>query len=149
MQTLPIKIKKLTENAALPKYATVGDAGLDLVATSRQISQDKNGYQITYGTGLAFEIPEGFLGLLFSRSSINETGLGLSNAVGVIDSGYRGEVQLIFRDLSPARTGKIYDVGERVGQLIILPYPVVEFEEVTDELSTSARGEDNFGSTNH
>ena len=88
---MKVRIKKLNENAVIPTYAKEGDAGMDLVATS-VISETYT--QITYGLGVALEIPEGFVGLVFPRSSIRKTGLQLSNSVGVIDSGYRGELKL-------------------------------------------------------
>ena len=80
---MKVKIKKLSPNAVIPTYAKEGDAGMDLVATSI-ISDTPD--QITYGLGIALEIPEGFVGLVFPRSSIRKTGLQLSNSVGVIDS---------------------------------------------------------------
>ena len=83
MKTLKVKIKKLNENAVIPSYAQYGDAGMDLVATSKSFDEDAN---IVYGTGLAFEIPKGFVGLLFPRSSNAKKDLLLSNSVGVIDS---------------------------------------------------------------
>ena len=80
---MKVKIKKLCENAVIPSYAKPGDAGMDLVATSRMF--DKYG-NVEYGTGLAMEIPEGYVGLIFPRSSISKKDLALTNAVGVIDS---------------------------------------------------------------
>ena len=140
-----VKIKKLNENAVIPKYAKDSDAGLDLVATSI-ISETRT--QITYGLGVALEIPEGFVGLVFPRSSIRNTDLQLSNCVGVIDSGYRGELQATFNKKGVAQIdgGHIYMVGDRVAQIMILPYPPIEFKEV-EELSNSERGEGGFGST--
>lgn len=138
---MKVKIKKLSENAVVPRYAHDTDAGLDLVATSCHYDKD---YNFVYGTGLAFEIPEGYLGLIFPRSSNAKKDVILSNCVGVIDSGYRGEVTFKFKSFLPmART---YEVGDRIGQLIILPYPKIEFEEV-EELSESERGEGGYGST--
>ena len=89
------------------------------------------------------EIPEGHVGLLYPRSSISKTSCSLRNAVGVIDSGYRGEIMLKF---SCSTNLNIYNVGDRVAQLIIMPYPQVQFEEV-EELSDTDRGEGGFGST--
>ena len=83
MKTLKVKIKKLNENAVIPTYAKYGDAGMDLVATSKYYDDNGN---IVYGTGLAFEIPKGYVGLLFPRSSNSKQQLLLSNSVGVIDS---------------------------------------------------------------
>lgn len=83
MKTLKVKIKKLNENAVIPAYSQYGDAGMDLTATSK--SHDDNG-NTCYGTGLSFEIPDGYVGLLFPRSSNAKKDLLLSNSVGVIDS---------------------------------------------------------------
>lgn len=138
---MKVKIKKMHVNAVIPRYAKPGDAGLDLTATSEEWNEDKS--MVTYGTGLAVEIPEGYVGLVFPRSSVSKTTLNLTNSVGVIDSGYRGEIMFKFRYLEE---GMVYDIGDRVGQLIIMPYPQVEFEEVED-LSSTERGEGGFGST--
>lgn len=134
---MKIKIKKLHENATIPAYAKSGDAGMDLTA----IEAFESGNYITYRTGLSIEIPDGYVGLLFPRSSVYKKGQLLSNSVGVIDSGYRGEIMLKF-----TRSINQYSVGERVGQIIILPYPQIEFEEVK-ELSETIRGFGGFGST--
>jgi dUTP pyrophosphatase len=138
---MKVKIEKMHTNAVVPKYAKPGDAGLDLTATSEEWNEGNT--MVTYGTGLAVEIPEGYVGLLFPRSSVSKTTLNLANSVGVIDSGYRGEIMFKFRYLEEGMT---YDVGDRIGQLIIMPYPQVEFEEVED-LSSTERGEGGFGST--
>jgi len=138
-----VKIKKLHENAVIPVYSKPGDAGLDLVATS---IDDDSYNNIIYGTGLAIEIPEGHVGLLYPRSSNSKTDLYLTNHVGVIDSGYRGEIMFKFRPINGIEDAYIYAVGDRVGQLIIIPYPSIEFVE-TEELSDSDRGEGGFGST--
>ncbi len=134
---LEVKIKKLNPHAVIPKYALEGDAGMDLVAISKSYDENLN---VCYGTGLAFEIPEGYMGLVFPRSSISKKDLTLSNSVGVIDSGYRGEVFLKFRGKNT------YAIGDRVGQLITMPYPKVRFLEV-EELSSTERGEGGYGST--
>lgn len=146
---LNVKIKKLDNRAIIPSYAKKGDGGLDLTAiTSNAVEKDGTIY-IEYKTGLAFEIPEGYVGLIFPRSSISKKDLVLSNSVGVIDSGYRGEVS--FRFKSTQSVGKVlggnqYRVGDRVGQMIIMPYPSIELEEV-EELSQTVRGEGGFGSS--
>lgn len=137
---MKVKIKKLDERATIPSYAKNGDAGMDLRAIRFQRDSDGN---YVYYTGLAFEIPEGYVGLLFPRSSISKTSHFLRNSVGVVDSGYRGEIMFKFGYGSNVKT---YMVGERVGQLIIMPHPSIEFEEV-DSLSDTERGEDGFGST--
>ena len=139
---MKVKVKKLDPNAVIPKYAKLGDAGLDLTATSI-ISDDP--FQITYGTGLAIEIPDDYVGLLFPRSSIRKMELQLSNSVGVIDSGYRGEIQFTFNKTGGVPS-KRYEVGERIGQLVRMEYPEIELVEYK-ELSSSERGSGGFGSS--
>ena len=153
---MEVKFKKLDERAVVPKYASEGDAGLDLVFTSKEWNKDL-GF-VEFGTGLAVEIPKGYVGLIFPRSSISKTKYTLANSVGVIDSGYRGEVKFRFflnsaglynLDDEP-RNGfnKLteYGIGDKIGQLIIMPYPSIEPIEV-DELSDTQRGYGGFGST--
>ena len=137
---MKIKILKLHSSAVIPKYSKFGDAGMDLTAITVSENQEEENY-ITYHTGLSMEIPIGYVGLLFPRSSVYKTGQSLANSVGVVDSGYRGEIMLKFKK----GFGR-YNVGDRVGQIIILPYPAIQFEEV-EELSLSDRGEGGFGST--
>lgn len=139
--TTVVKFKKLDDSAVAPKYSKEGDAGLDLTATSI-ISNTTN--QVTYGTGIALEIPNGFVGLVFPRSSIKKYELQLSNSVGIIDSGYRGEIQITFNKIHSSLTD--YKVGDRVAQIIILPYPQITMVE-SKELSKTERGEGGFGST--
>lgn len=139
-----VKIKKLNEHAVIPKYARDGDAGMDLTAISKKWDGENSVWK--YGTGLAFEIPKGYVGLLFPRSSVYKQDLSLSNSVGVLDSGFRGEVSLNFNEVEEDSVN-VYEVGDRVGQLIIIPFPQIEFEEV-DSLETSERGDKGFGSTN-
>jgi dUTP pyrophosphatase len=143
MKVKIVKIKRLSDNAVVPSYAHGTDAGLDLVATSMSIIEDSEFGYYEYGTGLAVSIPDGYVGLIFPRSSISNTGMLLSNSVGVIDSGYLGEIKFRFRYIKGTRH---YNVGEKVGQLIIMPYPKIEFEEVED-LGESERGSGGFGST--
>ena len=142
---MKIRIKKLNENAVIPTYAKDGDAGMDLVAT-RIISNTT--FDISYGTDLAIEIPEGFVGLVFPRSSIRKYELILSNSVGVIDSGYRGELQATFNKIQGVTEGvrERYLIGDRVCQIMIIPHPPIQFEEV-EELTNTERGEGGFGST--
>lgn len=139
---MQVGVKKLHPDAVIPKYAKAGDAGLDLTAV--EIINDE-GFQVTYKTGLAFEIPLGYVGLIFPRSSVRNYQLSLSNCVGVIDSGYRGEIQFTFNKLAGIPSKK-YSVGERVGQMIIMPYPQIELVEF-DALSNTERGEGGFGSS--
>lgn len=141
---MKVKIKKLDSKAVIPSYAVFGDAGLDLTCISRSFD-DKN--NVIYKTGLAIEIPKGYVGLLFPRSSIANKNQLLTNSVAVIDSGYRGEITFKFKSIQYAsQFCKPYEVGERIGQIIIIPYPQIEFIEV-DELSDSERGTGNYGST--
>jgi dUTP pyrophosphatase len=141
MSTLHLKVKKLNKNAVTPKFAKPGDAGMDLTAISKEADTNNN---IVYGIGIALEIPEGYVGLIFPRSSNSKQDLLLSNSVGVIDSGYRGEIIVKFKKtISHANS---YTIGERVAQLVLMKLPVVHIEEVT-ELSTSERGDGGFGST--
>lgn len=148
---LQVNIKKLSDNAVIPTYAKDGDAGMDLTATSK--SYDEHG-NVCYGTSLSFEIPKGYVGLLFPRSSNTKKDLILGNSVGVLDSGFRGEVVLKFKPSdyfainrdNVYEDGPIYSIGDRVGQLIIMPIPKIEFIEV-DELSQTDRGTGAFGST--
>lgn len=142
---IDVKIKKLDENAVIPKYAKADDAGMDLTAIS--YTYDKEYRNHIYGTGIAVEIPKGYVGLIFPRSSNRKTSAYLTNSVGVIDSGYRGEIMVTFKDrdlllLDPSP----YKLGERIAQLIIMPYPKINFIE-TDELSATDRGEGGHGST--
>jgi dUTP pyrophosphatase len=142
---MKVKIKKVSSNAIIPSYANEGDAGLDLTATS--ILKISN--YLEYGTGLSIEIPEGYVGLIFPRSSISKTQLILANSVGVIDSGYRGEIKIRFKHASNDYNNEllhIYKVGDKVAQLIILPVPYITFVEA-EELSDTSRGEGGFGST--
>ena len=139
---MKVKIKKLHPEAVIPKYAKDNDAGLDLVATS---IKENTTFQVTYGLGIALQIPDGFVGLIFPRSSIRNTELILSNSVGVVDAGYRGELQATFNK-SNGLDSLAYKVGDRVCQLIIIPHPIVELEEV-NELNNTERGAGGFGST--
>jgi dUTP pyrophosphatase len=139
---MKVKIKKLHSDAIIPTYAKSGDAGMDLVAT-KIISNTT--FDVTYGTDIALEIPEGFVGLVFPRSSIRKYELILSNSVGVIDSGYRGEIQATFKKEN-GLDSLAYKVGDRICQIMIIPHPTIEFEEV-NELNNTDRGQGGFGST--
>ena len=140
-KNMKVNFKKLNTNAVIPEYAKPGDAGMDLVATSADVDQYGN---IVYGTGLAVEIPQNYVGLIYPRSSNSKTDLYLTNHVGVIDSGYRGEVMFKFRPIQ--KNPKLYSIGDRIGQLVIMPYPTIEPVEV-EELSETERGTGGFGST--
>jgi dUTP pyrophosphatase len=183
-----IKVMLINDKAVMPFRANPGDAGADLVATEKI----ENGDYIEYKTGVAMEIPEGFVGLVFPRSSIRKMDLTLANCVGVIDAGYRGEISFSFK---PTLTQKFfgflgtlrrhflaknnfmrfktmresdaakkenkslfelhgtldnffrtYEVGDRVGQIVIMPISLCGFEQA-ESLSSSERGEGGHGST--
>lgn len=138
---MKVKIKRLDKSAVIPKYAKEGDAGLDLTATAYKVN-DKGQY--IYTSDLALEIPDGYVGLLFPRSSICKKDLEMTNSVGVIDSNYRGPIKSVFNPT--CEDPEIYELGERFAQLIIIPYPKIEFEEV-EELSETNRGTGGYGST--
>lgn len=158
---MKVQFKKLVPEALSPKFGKPGDAGADLTAISIDLSRDG---QVVYGTGLAVEIPEGMVGLVFPRSSIRNMDLVLSNAVGVIDSGYRGEIMATFnlldtimktedvdldhvaKHVKQGEYWNIYNIGERICQLVIVPVPLIEYAEVT-ELSETERGTGGHGST--
>lgn len=151
LKTTILKIKKLDKDAVIPSYAKYGDAGMDLTA----MSISRNTEYIEYGTGLAMEIPYGYVGLLFPRSSVTKKNLIMKNCVGVIDSGYRGEIGFRFYQ-TPTHSNSTglryshkhgaYRVGDRIGQLILMKIPIVRVEEV-DELAESERGAGGYGST--
>lgn len=143
---MDVKFKKLHDDAKIPSYAHDTDAGLDLTAVSFTQEFDKsNKLVLVYHTGLAVEIPEGYVGLIFMRSSISDKSISLTNAVAVIDSGYRGELLLKYK-ITTDSLPTIYQPGEKIGQLIIIPYPKINPIEV-EELSGSDRNEGGFGST--
>lgn len=145
---MKVRIKKLDENAVIPTYATEGSAGMDLTATAKWFDKDNN---IVYSTGLAFEIPKGYVGLLFPRSSNAKKDLLLSNSVGCLDSDYRGEVLFKFKRVKRGlfswfRQQKEYAVGDRIGQIVIVKHPNIDFVE-SEELSKTTRNTGGYGST--
>lgn len=139
---MKVKFKKLHPNSVIPQFAKPGDAGLDLVATEYYLDEFGNH---VYKTGLAWEVPENYVGLLFARSSVKKYDLIKANGVGVIDSGYRGEISLVFKE-SQINPKNIYKVGDRIGQLVVIELPKIEIESV-NELNDSERGVGGFGST--
>lgn len=159
---MKIKVKLLNENAVLPKYAHSGtDMGADITCTSVEYQEEKD--RFVYHTGLAFEIPKGFGMLIFPRSSNTKTESYLPNSVGILDSGYRGELMFIYKlrdslrsiisGISEEHRNEFiinnyapYQVGDRIGQVVILPYPIIEYVE-SNELSETERGAGGFGST--
>ena len=138
-----LKVKVLNENARVPAYATAGSAAFDLVST-HGVNITPNEAKVV-GTGLAFEVPEGHVMLVFSRSGHGfNNGLRLANCVGVIDSDYRGEVKAKIHNDS--NTTYQVKAGERIAQAMIVPIAIAKFM-VVEELGTTERGEGGIGST--
>lgn len=142
---MKVKIKKLYADAILPTKAHATDAGYDLYAHSKSYDEYGN---VVYGSGVAMEIPRGYVGLVFPRSSNSKRHLILSNSVGVVDSGYRGEILFKFKLTHKFGDNPqdVYELGDRIGQIIIMPYPEIEFVEV-EKLSDSDRGTGGYGSS--
>lgn len=172
MKQINLKIKKLYDKVPTPTYGTSGSAGLDLTAISR--FYDKNG-NVVYGTGIAVEIPEGYVGLLFPRSSITKKDIIVKNCVGVIDSDYRGEILLKcaptlafmsddwdekninnrygisvdqdwYDDVTYIKENQHYKIGDKCCQLILMEIPKVNIQ-IVNELSETERGVGGYGST--
>lgn len=139
---MKVKFKKLHPDAKYPRKAHTTDVGFDLSALT--VKWDNETHIQTIGTGLAIEIPKNFVGLIFPRSSIYKTQCVLSNSVGLIDHGYSGEI--VFKFYSGGDEKSLYSIGDRIGQLLIIPYPQIELEEV-NELNESERGTGGYGST--
>lgn len=145
MLSAKIKIKKLTDTAKTPTRGSEYAAGYDLYADVKENVQIKPHETVKIGTGLAMEIPDGYFGAIFARSGLAaKEGLRPANCVGVCDSDYRGEyIVAIHNDSEETR---IITAGERIAQLVVMPYLPVTFDEVT-ELTDTNRGEGGFGST--
>lgn len=142
---MKVRIKKLNERAVIPTYGSAGSAGGDLYNAEEKDSVIASGETVFIGTGLAVEIPEGYVGLVYARSGLAcKKGLAPANKVGVIDSDYRGEIKVALHN--HGNQAQTVATGERIAQLVIAPYVFVEYEE-TDDLSDTVRGEGGFGST--
>lgn len=140
---MKVKFKKVNPDVKHgPVKMHTDDAGFDLWCYS--VEEDPARGIISYGTGICVEIPQGYVGLLLPRSSVYKVQLQQANGVGIIDSGYRGELVFKYRILK--QHSSRYEIGERIGQLVILPIPQVEMEEAS-ELDDSIRGKSGFGST--
>lgn len=144
MEKVKVKIKRTTEHAFLPTRASEDAAGYDLYAVDQGYYNQDYDF-VEFGTGIAMEIPKGYAGFIYPRSSVSKTPHILSNCVGVIDSDYRGEIKFRFRNLKD-QPDLEYGFGDRIGQIVIKKLPEVEFEEVT-ELDSTDRGEGGFGSS--
>ena len=147
---MKVKYKLLLPSAIPPKRMTNGAAGFDLYAADNGeaifhcLPDGSSILTHRYETGIAFEIPSGYVGLLIPRSSICHTGLRMANSCGVIDSDYRGTVTLVFDRFNS--NGNTYSFGDRIGQIVFVKLPEVELEP-TDELSETERGDGGYGST--
>lgn len=136
-----LKIKRLHKDAVWPTRAKQGDAGFDLTAISMEYDQKTD--TVVYEFGLSIQVPKGHFGMIVPRSSIYKTNMMLSNHCGIIDSGYTGPIKAIFRTF-PTYKNEPYKVGDRVAQLILVPYYEPSLEEV-DELDETERGDGGFG----
>ena len=146
MTKLKLRFKKFLPNAQMPLRATDGAAGYDLFAATEEVKSEITGPMVEYNTGVGVKIPEGYVGIIAPRSSVaTKTTLMLANSVGIIDSDYTGEISFKFRQVNPAFAKK-YKVGERIGQLLVVPVMELELEEV-DELPETKRGSGSYGST--
>lgn len=142
---MKVKIKKLCEHATIPFKSNPLDAGMDLVAVDHRYDREYDFDE--FGTGIAIELPPGYVGLVFPRSSISRTPHALCNSVGVVDASYQGEIKLRFRRTAEAKEHLDYCVGDRIGQLIIMPIPTIDWTEVKDFTKVTNRGSKGFGST--
>jgi dUTP pyrophosphatase len=141
---IELPIRRLRENAVLPRRAYAGDAGLDLAACERV--ELEPGERATIGTGVAVAIPEGYAGFVQPRSGLaSRHGLMIVNAPGLIDSGYRGELQVVLLN-TDAREPFVVEPGMRIAQLVILAVPELELVEL-DELPAAERGVRGYGSS--
>lgn len=140
-----VNIKKLNEKATIPTYGSEFSAGADLYALADEPITIAPHQTVLVHTGVAMEIPTGYVGLVFARSGLaTKRALAPANKVGVIDSDYRGEIMVALHNHSDE--AKTIENGERIAQIVLVPYLAAEFDEV-DELSDTARGEGGFGST--
>ena len=140
---IDVKIRKVHPDAVIPFRAHATDAGMDVTAISMEMTED----YVEYDTGLQFQLPEGYAMLIFPRSSNSKKDLLLCNSVGILDAGYTGNLKLRFKLMTEGYTEKIYNPGDKVGQIMIIPYPEINFIE-TEVFNETERGNGGFGSTN-
>ena len=140
-----IKVKKLKSDATVPTMGSKFAAGADLYSAEDADVVIEPSETKFIGTGLAMEIPEGYVGLVYARSGLAcKRGLAPANKVGVVDSDYRGEIKVALHN--HGKEAQTVEKGERIAQMVIAPYLSVNYEEA-DELSETERGEGGFGST--
>jgi dUTP pyrophosphatase len=140
---IDVKIRKVHPDAVIPFRAHATDAGMDVTAISMEMTED----YVEYDTGLQFQLPEGYAMLIFPRSSNSKKDLLLCNSVGILDAGYTGNLKLRFKLTTEGYTEKIYNPGDKVGQIMIIPYPEINFIEA-EVFNETERGDGGFGSTN-
>ena len=142
---MTVRLKKLDPRAILPRYGSAAAAGADLCALADAPITIAPAETLLVHTGIALEIPAGFVGLIYARSGLaSKRGLAPANKVGVIDADYRGEIMVALHNHST--TPPTIEPGERIAQLVIAPFLTAAFEEV-EELTDTARGSGGFGST--
>ena len=139
---IDVKIRKVHPDAVIPFRAHATDAGMDVTAISMEMTED----YVEYDTGLQFQLPEGYAMLIFPRSSNSKKDLLLCNSVGILDAGYTGNLKLRFKLTTEGYTEKIYNPGDKVGQIMIIPYPEINFIEA-EVFNETERGNGGFGST--
>lgn len=137
-----VDIELVHPNAVIPTYSHSSDGALDITAVS--VEQKEN--LLIYDSGIAVSIPDGYVGLLFPRSSIIKQNQRLSNSVGVIDSSFRGTIKIVFDCINNSDIINYYKSGDRIGQLMIIPRPSITFRKV-EKLNCTSRGTGGFGST--
>lgn len=144
MDNVHVSIKILSRDAQIPHMAYNGDAGVDLRSVERIVLEPQERAMVA--TGLAIALPEGYAGFVLPRSGLAaKHGISIVNAPGLIDSNYRGELKVILLNTDPDISFTI-EIGDRIAQLIVMPVPTINFEQV-EELTESQRGESGFGSS--
>ena len=144
MDNVHVSIKILSRDAQIPHMAYNGDAGVDLRSVERIVLEPQERAMVA--TGLAIALPEGYAGFVLPRSGLAaKHGISIVNAPGLIDSNYRGELKVILLNTDPDKSFTI-EIGDRIAQLIVMPVPTINFEQV-EELTESQRGESGFGSS--
>ena len=145
MKEFKVRFKRLSDLSKIPVYSSPSAAGADLYAATDRPIEINAGETVMVKTGLAVEIPDGYVGLIFARSGLaSKRGVAPANKVGVIDSDYRGEIIVALHNHS--NESQTVDAGERIAQIAFLPYMAATFEEA-EQLSDTERGIGGFGST--
>lgn len=147
MKAIKVRFQRQHKDAKIPYRGSEEAAGWDLTAAA--ITHADTRQYIEYDTGISVEIPKGYVGLLFQRSSVSKTDMSLRNAVGVIDSDYRGTIRMRYGLARGVEHASMYKVGDRIGQLMIMPFPQIEWVEVKEgeSLLSTARQLLGFGSS--